>query len=126
MKSLHKWTIHQYIYKFQQATLGRMLHQLFKLKSAPTPYGLVGLPADSLCQFSKAFRLKHWVAAREGYIGKGVCLDRLHDFFRAHHAALADVPRLRVVTAWTCVGASGTIDGSPEARTIHHCVFYYV
>ena len=40
------------------------------------------------------------------------------------HRAVADVPRLRIMAARTMVGASRTVNGCAEARTVYHRIMY--
>ena len=68
--------------------------------------------------------LEHRVAAREGDVGEGVAHDFLHQLVGRGHRAVADVPRLRIMAARTMVGASRTINGCAEARTVYHRIMY--
>jgi hypothetical protein len=81
---------------------------------------------DGTGEFCEARCLVHGIASGEGDVGKGIGYDDLHELRRGHLATTVEGPRLGVMAAWTLMTATRTIDGGPEARTIHHRIFKYV
>jgi len=115
-------TIHQHIDKLQQGALPRVGKQLLESKARVAPDVLLWRALmDSPCQLDEALGLVHRVAAAEGHaLRVGVGLDDTHHLVSRHRLSTVEVPRLRIMTACTLMPAACTIDGGPEARTIHH------
>ena len=74
-------------------------------------------------QLGESFRLEHRVSTTEGDVCKVVGKDFFQNLFRTHPVPAVDVPRLRIVATGTTVGASGSINGGPEARTVYCGIF---
>ena len=122
-KTLDKGTIDEYVEQFQEFAL-RPRNQRLEGKPRVAPDILVRATMDGTCQIRKAVALIHGVATRKGDVGVWIGFDDLHQLLRRHLTAALGVPRLGVMAARTLVTAACTINGGPETRTVHHCIFY--
>jgi len=121
---LYEGAVYQYIDLAEEFQLLGILHEVFEEIARKAPDALAALLPDGARQLGKALCLEHRVAAREGDVGEGVAHDFLHQLVGRGHRAVADVPRLRIMAARTMVGASRTINGCAEARTVYHRIMY--
>ena len=125
VKRLDEGAVDQYIDMLQQFALV-VIDQAFKGEPREAPDVLLRLLMDGTGQFGKACRLIHGITTGESDIGKGVGNNDLHQLGGGHLPTPVEIPRLGVVTALAPMATTGTIDGGPESRTIHHCILDHV
>ena len=118
-------TVDEDINEAEQFTLV-FLNEALESKPCVAPDVFVCIVVYGTGELSKTCSLIHGIATRESDVGKRVGHDNLHNLGGGHLMATAEVPRLGVMTAGALMAATRTIDGGPESRTIHHCIFKYI
>ena len=122
--ALDERSIDEDVNLIQELPLSRHVDECLKREARIAPDIFISTLMDGSRQLSKALRLVHRITSREGDVGIGVGLDDAHDIIRRHRMTTLKVPRLRIMTTLALVTAASTVDGGPEARTIHHRILY--
>ena len=125
-ESLNETAVNKHINQFEQFPLCGVLNELFKEIARIAPDILVAPFLDGAGKCREALGLEHWVATREGNVGKRVGKYHLKNLLNLNFATVSDIPRLGVMTPWATVRTACTVYRSAEARTIDRSVLHNV
>lgn len=119
-QGFHERAIHKGIYIWKNLAETLVRKDFLICESCVAPYVLSGLLLDPAGQFGEGLHLIERISSREGDISELVRLDYIQKLLDGHIISAPEVPRLRIMTAGTCMGTARTIYRGAQTGAVCH------